>query len=117
MCAAYSFFLLPFLIQVVVCQVGGIEALVRTVVAAGDREEITEPAVCALRHLTSRHAECEVAQNAVRLQGGLPTVVRLMHPPSRYRDKDEFPASFLPAAKPSGPRTVRVVLVVGGGAV
>ena len=36
------------------------------------------------RHLTSRHPECEVAQNAVRLQGGLPTIVRLMHPPSRW---------------------------------
>merc|ERR1719422_1881315 len=70
--------------KVVVCQVGGIEALVRTIIAAGDREEITEPAVCALRHLTSRHPECEVSQNAVRLQGGLPTIVRLMHPPSRW---------------------------------
>merc|ERR1712042_326660 len=70
--------------KVTVCQVGGIEALVRTIIAAGDREEITEPAVCALRHLTSRHPECEVSQNAVRLQGGLPTIVRLMHPPSRW---------------------------------
>jgi len=70
--------------KVIVCQVGGIEALVRTIIAAGDREEITEPAVCALRHLTSRHAECDVSQNAVRLQGGLPTIVRLMHPPSRW---------------------------------
>ena len=91
--------------KVIVCQVGGIEALVRTIIAAGDREEITEPAVCALRHLTSRHQECEVsfslevnrsgniytifsiaqvAQNAVRLQGGLPTIVRLMPPPSRW---------------------------------
>merc|ERR1719423_104902 len=70
--------------KVVVCQVGGIEALVRTIIAAGDREEITEPAVCALRHLTSRHPECEVSQNAVRLQGGLPTIVGLMHPPSRW---------------------------------
>ena len=70
--------------KVVVCTVGGIEALVRTIIAAGDREEITEPAVCALRHLTSRHPECEVGQNAVRLQGGLPTIVRLMHPPSRW---------------------------------
>merc|ERR1740123_2697760 len=70
--------------KVTVCQVGGIEALVRTIIAAGDREEITEPSVCALRHLTSRHQECELAQNAVRLQGGLPTIVRLMHPPSRW---------------------------------
>merc|ERR1719319_903877 len=70
--------------KLTVCNVGGIEALVRTIVAAGDREEITEPSVCALRHLTSRHPECEVSQNAVRLQGGLPTIVRLMHPPSRW---------------------------------
>jgi catenin beta 1 len=31
--------------KVVVCQVGGIEALVRTILQAGTREEITEPAV------------------------------------------------------------------------
>lgn len=31
--------------KVVVCQVGGIEALVRTILQAGDREDITEPAV------------------------------------------------------------------------
>ena len=66
-----------------VSQFGGIEALVGTIIAAGDREEITEPAVCGLRHLTSRHPDCEVAQNAVRLQGGLETIARLLHPPSR----------------------------------
>merc|ERR1719251_54391 len=70
--------------KLTVCNVGGIEALVRTIVAAGEREEITEPSVCALRHLTSRHQECELAQNAVRLNDGLPTIVRLMHPPSRW---------------------------------
>jgi len=70
--------------KIVVSQFGGIEALVSTIIAAGDREEITEPAVCALRHLTSRHPECEVAQNAVRLQGGAPTIARLLHPPSRW---------------------------------
>jgi len=31
--------------KVIVCQVGGIEALVRTVLQAGNREEITEPSV------------------------------------------------------------------------
>lgn len=31
--------------KVVVCQVGGIEALVRTVIQAGERDDITEPAV------------------------------------------------------------------------
>ena len=52
--------------KVVVCQVNGIEALVRTIRAAGEREEITEPAICALRHLSSRHPESEMAQNAIR---------------------------------------------------
>nr|CAB3234358.1 beta-catenin [Phallusia mammillata] len=67
-----------------VCQVGGIEALVRTVLQAGDREDITEPAVCALRHLTSRHPDAEMAQNSVRLHYGLPILVKLLHPPSRW---------------------------------
>ncbi|CAB3385686.1 Hypothetical predicted protein [Cloeon dipterum] len=70
--------------KVVVCQVGGVDALVRTVINAGDREEITEPAVCALRHLTSRHVEAEMAQNAVRLNYGMQVIVKLLHPPSRW---------------------------------
>ncbi|CAH0386739.1 unnamed protein product [Bemisia tabaci] len=53
--------------KLTVYQVGGVDALVRTIINAGEREEITEPAVCALRHLTSRHPECELAQNAVRI--------------------------------------------------
>uniref|UniRef100_A0A8C5RBE3 Catenin (Cadherin-associated protein), beta 1, 88kDa n=1 Tax=Leptobrachium leishanense TaxID=445787 RepID=A0A8C5RBE3_9ANUR len=65
-------------------EVGGIEALVRTVLRAGDREDITEPAICGLRHLTSRHQEAEMAQNAVRLHYGLPVVVKLLHPPSHW---------------------------------
>lgn len=40
--------------------------------------------VCALRHLTSRHQEAEMAQNAVRLHYGLPVLVKLLHPPSRW---------------------------------
>ncbi|XP_013119037.1 armadillo segment polarity protein isoform X2 [Stomoxys calcitrans] len=67
-----------------VCQVGGVDALVRTIINAGDREEITEPAVCALRHLTTRHADSEMAQNAVRLNYGLSVIVKLLHPPSRW---------------------------------
>ncbi|GFO32389.1 beta-catenin [Plakobranchus ocellatus] len=70
--------------KVMVCQVAGIEALVRTIMQAGDREDITEPAVCALRHLTARHPEAEMAQNAVRLHYGLPVLVKLLHPPSRW---------------------------------
>lgn len=50
---------------------GGVDALVRTIINAGEREEITEPAVCALRHLTSRHVESEMAQNTVRHNYGI----------------------------------------------
>uniref|UniRef100_UPI00358E04CD catenin beta-1-like isoform X2 n=1 Tax=Myxine glutinosa TaxID=7769 RepID=UPI00358E04CD len=70
--------------KMIVCQVGGIEALVQTVLQAGDREDITEPAVCALRHMTSRHPDAELAQNAVRLHYGLPVVVKLLQPPSHW---------------------------------
>ncbi|XP_058443783.1 armadillo segment polarity protein isoform X6 [Malaya genurostris] len=70
--------------KVTVCQVGGVEALVGTIINAGDREEITEPAVCALRHLTSRHPESESAQNIVRNGYGLPVIVKLLNPPSRW---------------------------------
>lgn len=38
--------------KVTVCQVGGVDALVRTIVTAGDREEITEPAVSLLLKLS-----------------------------------------------------------------
>lgn len=34
--------------KMLVCQVGGIEALVRTILQAGDREDITEPAVSSI---------------------------------------------------------------------
>lgn len=40
--------------------------------------------VCALRHLTSRHVESEMAQNAVRLNYGIQVIVKLLHPPSRW---------------------------------
>ncbi|XP_037026315.1 armadillo segment polarity protein isoform X2 [Bradysia coprophila] len=69
----------------IVCQYGGVNALITTIMNAGDREEITEPAVCALRHLTSRHADAELAQNAVRVMNyGLPVIVKLLNPPSRW---------------------------------
>ncbi|KAL5274764.1 CTNNB1 family protein [Megaselia abdita] len=70
--------------KITVCQVGGVDALVRTIISAGEREEITEPAVCALRHLTSRHTEAEHAQNAIRMNNGLWVIVKLLHPPSRW---------------------------------
>ncbi|XP_065193876.1 catenin beta-like isoform X2 [Sycon ciliatum] len=70
--------------KVTVCREGGIEALIRTCAQAGDHDDITEPAVCALRHLTNRHLEAEVAQNAVRHHHGVRVLVRLLDPPSKW---------------------------------
>lgn len=105
----------------VCCQVGGIEALVRTCLQAGDREEITEPAVCALRHLTSRHPDAEVAQNAVRLHFGLPVLIKLLNPPSRWplikavvgllRNLALCPANHAPIREQGGlPRLVQLLM-------
>ncbi|XP_069763248.1 junction plakoglobin-like isoform X2 [Narcine bancroftii] len=70
--------------KVVVCQVHGIVALVNTVLRAGEKEDIMEPTVCALRHLTSRHPEAEIAQNDVRINYGIPTVVGLLNQPFHW---------------------------------
>ncbi|KAI1284842.1 Armadillo segment polarity protein [Halotydeus destructor] len=70
--------------KMTVAQVGGIEALVKAIREAGDHEEVTEPAVCALRHLTCRFSEAEQAQNTVRLHYGIPVIVNLLSPPSRW---------------------------------
>ena len=40
--------------------------------------------MCALRHITSRHQDAEEAQNAVRVHYGLPALIKLLNPPSRW---------------------------------
>uniref|UniRef100_A0A673NLF4 Junction plakoglobin b n=1 Tax=Sinocyclocheilus rhinocerous TaxID=307959 RepID=A0A673NLF4_9TELE len=45
------------------------------------KEDVAEPAVCALRHLTSRHPDAELAQNAVRLHYGIPAITKLLGQP------------------------------------
>lgn len=67
-----------------VVQAQGTEVLVQALIRAEHNEEVTEPAICALRHLTSRHGSAEHAQNMVRLQNGLPCLVQLLHPPSHW---------------------------------
>ncbi|KAJ3601071.1 hypothetical protein NHX12_032044, partial [Muraenolepis orangiensis] len=64
-----------------VTQYGGVEALIHAVLRAGEKEDVAEPAVCALRHLTSRHQDAELAQNAVRLHYGIPAMVKLLGQP------------------------------------
>ncbi|XP_038834660.1 junction plakoglobin-like [Salvelinus namaycush] len=67
--------------KAMVTQGNGIEALIHAVLRAGEKEDVAEPAVCALRHLTSRHSDAEVAQNAVRMHYGIPAIVKLLKQP------------------------------------
>ena len=58
----------------------GIEVMLRTMLQAGpeNKEDICEPAVCTLRHVTNRHAQAHVAQEAVRYFYGLPVIAPLL---------------------------------------
>ncbi|XP_066530331.1 junction plakoglobin isoform X2 [Hoplias malabaricus] len=67
--------------KALVCQSGGVESLILAVLRAGQKEDVCEPAVCALRHLTSRHPHAELAQNAVRLHYGIPAITKLLGQP------------------------------------
>ncbi|KAJ8264581.1 hypothetical protein GJAV_G00150940 [Gymnothorax javanicus] len=67
--------------KALVTQSNGVESLIHAVLRAGEKEDVAEPAVCALRHLTSRHPEAEEAQNAVRMHYGIPAIVKLLNQP------------------------------------
>ena len=58
----------------------GIEILLRTMLQAGpeNKEDICEPAVCSLRHVTNRHPQAQIAQEAVRYYYGLPVIAPLL---------------------------------------
>ncbi|XP_051529140.1 junction plakoglobin-like [Myxocyprinus asiaticus] len=64
-----------------VTQSNGVEALIHAILRAGSKQDVVEPAVCALRHLTSRHPEAETAQNSVRIHYGIPAIVKLLNQP------------------------------------
>ncbi|KAI1887123.1 hypothetical protein AGOR_G00202890 [Albula goreensis] len=67
--------------KALVTQSNGVEALIHAILRAGEKEDVAEPAVCALRHLTSRHPDAEMAQNAVRHHYGIPAIVKLLNQP------------------------------------
>jgi catenin beta 1 len=57
----------------------GIEALVRLMIQTKEnREEIFEPIVCSLRHVTNRHANAHKAQETIRFNYGLPIIVQIL---------------------------------------
>ena len=61
-----------------------LQAFLRTINNSGGREDIIESAVCALRHITSRHPNAEIAQNTVRLQNGIPMLTNFMQQQCRW---------------------------------
>ncbi|KAM6939547.1 junction plakoglobin-like [Xenentodon cancila] len=67
-----------------VTESNGVESLINAILRAGVKEDVTEPAVCALRHLTSRHQLADMAQNAVRISYGIPAIVKLLGQPYHW---------------------------------
>lgn len=67
--------------KLLICQLGGIERLVLTMKQTRDQEEILEPVICCLKHLTHQHDEAEIAQNDVRLHDGITYIVNLLNLP------------------------------------
>lgn len=68
--------------KLLVFNYGGVANLVQIILQAVERDDITEPAICALRHLTSRHENAPDAQEDVR--HAIPTLVKLLGPDSHY---------------------------------
>lgn len=64
--------------KMAVVQFKGVAALVHSIVHAQGKEEILEPAICALRHVTCRHSHASEAQDAVRNVNGLGSIVDLL---------------------------------------
>ena len=62
-----------------VVQYNGVPALIHTAIQGEGKEEILEPAICALRHITCRHSHASEAQDAVRQANGLPSIVDLLN--------------------------------------
>jgi hypothetical protein len=66
--------------KMAVVQSNGVNALINTIIQVHDKEEVLEPAICALRHITSRHSHASEAQDAVRNVNGLLPIVELLNP-------------------------------------
>jgi hypothetical protein len=64
----------------ILVQSNGIHGLINTIVQFHDKEEILEPTICALRHITCRHSHANEAQDIVRNVNGLIPIVDLLNP-------------------------------------
>lgn len=63
----------------IVWEANGVSLLVATMSRGGhEREDLTEPSVCALRHLTSRHQDAEQARSDIVNRNALPILANLL---------------------------------------
>lgn len=69
-----------------VVEANGVTMLLESLLKAGDRrEEIIEPTLHVLRHLTTGHQSAEFCRNAIRLSlSSLQPIVKFLQPPSRW---------------------------------
>ena len=68
--------------KIVICNAQGIETIVRMLSVFGlEQQEILEPSILTLRHLTSRHPGSEHAQSVFRNLGGLNFIAQLLATP------------------------------------
>ncbi|XP_055353643.1 armadillo segment polarity protein-like [Paramacrobiotus metropolitanus] len=66
----------------VVCQLGGIGRLLNVCQCFPKKEEVTEPALCTLRHITNRHDQSAYAKVQVRERGGLRLINAMLKQPN-----------------------------------
>ena len=76
--------LLLLSVQTIVCQLNGVDSLLLAISNAGDRQEIVERCVCSLRHITSRHPGADAAQLSIREANGIPMLMNLLQPQTRW---------------------------------
>ena len=66
-------------------QLHGVESILRILLNVQDREDIVEPSICTLRHLTSStHPYATLAQVAISNNYGVPVVINFLQPQVKW---------------------------------
>ncbi|UJR10620.1 hypothetical protein I4U23_014817 [Adineta vaga] len=63
-----------------VVQSDGVHALINTLLQGHNKEELIEPTICTLRHVTNRHSHANEAQNIIRSMHGYVPIIDLLNP-------------------------------------
>lgn len=61
-----------------ICRIGGVVSLLSTLAKADKREEILEPTICALRHLTDQHQDATIAQETIRANNSIQEIAKIL---------------------------------------